>query len=92
MTNEERDKMMIEMHGNIKVIVSQVAEHHTFINGNGKPGAKEDVATLKINQTNCPARKAQSTDNKRLNLAMVALVVAILTAVSNLAYAVMSGK
>ncbi len=67
----------------ILMIVSRVEpmvqEHHDTLYGNSKPGLKEDVALLNLKWKDCPARKAATTEGKRLNLAYVAVVIAIIS-------------
>ncbi|KKM76374.1 hypothetical protein LCGC14_1380770, partial [marine sediment metagenome] len=75
MTNEERDNMLIEMHGNIKVIVGKVDEHHKTLYGNAKPGVVSDVTLLQERQDNCPARQVAGKDDRRLNIARIALIL-----------------
>jgi hypothetical protein len=62
----------------------QVQEHHITLYGNDKPGLKEDVTLLQERQENCPARKATTAEGKRLNIAVWALVIAILTGIGTL--------
>jgi hypothetical protein len=56
-----------------------VEDHHTTLYGNGKPGLKEDMAIQKLNYKNCPARLAASNEGKRLTLAYVMMVIAIIS-------------
>ncbi len=79
MTNDERDAKISETHTAVMVIAEKVDEHHTTLYGNSKPGLKEDVALLNLKWKDCPARKAVTTEGKRLNLAYVAVVIAIIS-------------
>ena len=79
MNNEERDNMLIEIHGTVKVIGSKVEEHHQTLYGNSKPGLKEDMALLNLKWKECPARKAATTEGKRLKVSHVMMVIAIIS-------------
>lgn len=54
MTNDERDKMILETHDAVIGIVDKVKSHQTDLYGNGKSGIKIDVDRLKIfNKAQC---------------------------------------
>ncbi len=90
MTNDERDNMLIEIHGDIKVIAGKVDEHHTTLYGNGNAGLKEDMALTMQRQKDCPARKAATAEGKRLSLATVAVAIAIISCVTSVVAVVSS--
>ena len=79
MTNEERDKLIRETHEAVIMMKGRVEDHHITLFGNGKPGLKEDMAVVKTNYKNCPARLAASNDNKRTNIAYIMMVIAIVS-------------
>jgi len=83
MTNDERDNMLIEIHGDIKVIAGKVDEHHQTLYGNGNAGLKQDLALLALRQKDCPARIATTAKGKRLNLAYVAVAIAVISCVTS---------
>ena len=86
MNNEERDAMLIEMHADIKLFTSKVDEHDKTLYGNSKPGLSKDVTLLQERQEACPARIANQTDSKRLNIARVAVILMAITFVMNLVF------
>lgn len=84
MNNDERDNMMIEMHGDIKVLVSQGSEHHQTLYGVN--GVVDRMILLQERQDQCPARRANLTENKRLGIARIVIVIAIATILINVAF------
>lgn len=84
MTNEERDRYIMETHDAIIRLVPKVEDHSKTLYGNGKPGLKEELALVKIKQNDCPARNAYSGDNKRLNVSYVMMIVAIIAVIVNI--------
>ena len=78
MTNEQRDKKINEIHTAVTVIAGKVEEHHNTLYGNGRPGLAADMILLQNRQNECPARKAASSDGKRLNIAYVMMSVGII--------------
>lgn len=54
MTNDERDKMILETHDAVIGMVDKVESHNTDLYGNGKAGIKIDVDRLKVfNKAQC---------------------------------------
>lgn len=54
MTNDERDKMMLETHDAVIGMVDKVESHNADLYGNGKLGIKIDVDRLKVfNKVEC---------------------------------------
>ena len=51
--------------------------HDKTLYGNGR-GLKETVTVLALNQENCPARLKETAEKKRLGLAQVMMVIAII--------------
>jgi len=76
----------------ILMIVSRVEpmvqEHHNTLYGNGNAGLKQDMALTMQKQADCPARKAATVEGKRLRLAHVAMVVAIISCIVSTVVAV----
>ena len=58
MTNDDRDKIIMEMHADIKTLLSKVADHGKTLYGNGVPGVLSRVQAVEQRQTDCPARLA----------------------------------
>ena len=79
MTDKERDDKINKIYDVVIRLQPMVEDHHTTLYGNGKPGLKEDMATQKLNCKNCPARLAASNEGKRLTLAYVMMVIAIIS-------------
>ncbi len=77
MNNEERDNMLIEIHGTVKVIGSKVEDHDKTLYGNGNNGLSKDVTLLQERQNNCPARKATTVEGKRLTISNVMMAIAV---------------
>ncbi len=85
MTQEEKiDKILTT----VLPLARMVEEHHTTLYGNGQPGHSKDITLLKQRQEDCPARKAATTEGKRLNLACIALVVAVVSCVASAVFGV----
>ena len=90
MTNEERDAMIRATHNAVLPLVRMVEEHHTTLFGNGSAGLKEYMALTMKSQVDCPARAAASIDSKRLGIATVMMVVAILGIISSIIVSILS--
>ena len=87
MTNEDRDKLAIETHGAVMIVVKELKEVRGTLYGNGKPGAVADIILLNERQEQCPARKANSMESKRLTIATIVMAVSIISAVASIAFA-----
>ena len=77
MTNDERDKMIMETHDAVVRIMPMVEDHHLDLYGNGSdgsPGIKQSFAVLKNQHNNC---RACSMDGKRYGIAMIMMIIAI---------------
>ena len=85
MTNDEKLDRIYEA---IIKIEPMVKGHNDTLYGNGRPGLCEDVLILNQQQENCPARKAASSGNKRLNIAVVMMVIAIIGLLASVAIGV----
>jgi len=99
MNNEERDKLLMEIHADTKVMASTVKELAKDVWGNGKPGLREDVVVIKKDLESieerydkCPARQAHSIDRKRLNVSIIALILAGITTAYNVVHSLMQTK
>lgn len=90
MNNEERDNMLIDIHGTVKVIAGKAENHDDTLYGNSKPGLVKDVTLLQERQDQCPARKALTVEAKRLTISHILIIVAILTLFANVALAVLN--
>ena len=78
MNNDDRDNMLIRMDGNLQVIANKVEEHDNTLYGNGQPGLTKDVTILKERQDQCPSRNANTVAGKRLGVAYVMMIIAII--------------
>jgi hypothetical protein len=78
MTNDERDKMLIDMSGKIGIMHELLADLKSDIYGNGKPGLKMDVAILK-------KQADEFYGNKKDRRALFFSVAALCTAVASVA-------
>jgi len=83
MNDEQRDEMLIEIHSDMKSTAGTVEALAKEVWGNGNPGLAKDFMEVKIQQRDCPARKANSTENKRLRLSHVIIAIAIITLLVN---------
>ncbi len=90
MNNEERDKMLIEIHGIVTVIADKSENHGDTLYGNSKPGLVKDVFLLQERQDQCPARKALSSESKRLSVANVMIVIAVISLLATTAFAILN--
>jgi hypothetical protein len=88
MTNDERDRMIYETHSTVMVIAEKVDEHHNTLYGNGKSGLSRDVTLLQERQDQCPARKATTTENKRLSLGYVMTAIAVASLIVTIVWGV----
>ena len=79
MTDKERDDKINKIYDVVIRLQPMVEDHHTTLYGNGKAGLKEDMAVVKTNYKNCPARLAASNEGKRLTLAYAMMVIAIIS-------------
>ena len=86
MDNTQRDKMFIEMHADIKVVVGKINDHHETLYA--EDGVVNSVTLLKERQENCPARLATTVQSKRLSLGNVMLGITIVTVLINIALTV----
>jgi len=84
MSDAERDRMLREIHADVRVMATRVEEHHVTMYGNGHPGLKADVQRIDQHQAECPARAAYTIEGRSLIqqirgnwLALAALAVAI---------------
>lgn len=78
MTNDERDAKLTEIHADMKVFGKEITGLHKTIYGNSKPGIVKDVTLLQERQVQCPARKASTTEGKRLTISHIMMVIAII--------------
>jgi hypothetical protein len=81
MTNDERDRMLLDMHTKIGVMHEVVSDIKHDMYGNGKPGLKMDVAMLK-------KQAEESSSNKKDRRALFFSVAALCTAVASVAIGV----
>lgn len=72
------------------VRTAKVDNHGDTLYGNGKPGLVKDVTLLQERQNECPARKATTVEGKRLTIASIVVVLAIVALLANVALAVMN--
>jgi len=77
MNNDERDIMLIEMHGDLKVIRGKIDEHNATLYG--PDGIVKSVTLVRDRQKNCVARKRETMEGKRLSISTVVMVVGILS-------------
>ena len=89
MSDAERDRMLREIHADVRVMATRVEEHHVTLYGNGKPGLKADVQRIDQHQAECPARAAYTIEGRGLIqqirsnwLALAALIVAVVAIVA----------
>ena len=85
-TDEKVDKILLI----VTRFAPMVEEHHKTLYGNGNPGVKEDLSLTMQKQRDCPARKAMTTDAKRLGLANIAIIIAVISCVTSVAAAVVT--
>ena len=88
MTNEQQDKILMEIHASITVLVSTVESLGKAVWGNGKAGLEEDMILIKERQEKCPARKSHSIESKRMSTAIVAVIVAVISTIASVAFGV----
>jgi hypothetical protein len=79
LTDKERDDKINKIYDVVIRLQPMVEDHHTTLYGNSKPGLKEDMAIQKLNYEKCPARLAASNEGKRLTLAYIMMVIAIIS-------------
>lgn len=90
MTNEERDKMIVETRDAVIGMVPAVGNHDETLYGNTKPGLVKDVTLLQERQNQCPARKATTTESKRLTVATGVIILAFIAFLTNVAFAILT--
>ena len=77
MTNEERDRLIIELHTMAKTTEKHISTLFKAIEGNGQPGLKQEVAGLKRSQMECLERQRQAPANYGNKIAIGAVLVAV---------------
>ncbi len=90
MTNDERDEKISATHDAVIVMVKQVKDHNEALFGNSKPGLVQDVTLLQERQDQCPARQALSSESKRLSVANVMIVIAVISLLATTAFAILN--
>lgn len=78
MNNDERDIKISETHDAVIVMVKQVKDHNEALFGNGRPGLVNDMVLVKERQDQCPARRANTIQGKRLGIAYVLMIIGII--------------
>jgi hypothetical protein len=58
MTNDERDKHILEIRADLKLLLSRASDHGHTLYGNGQPGLLSRVQSIEQRQQECPARQA----------------------------------
>jgi hypothetical protein len=83
---EDDRKILNKLVGNVSLVSkdletmnSKVTEHHEFINGNGKEGAKIELNNLNTYMKDCKTEKTEEIKEKKsysrkINLALVVMV------------------
>ena len=64
MTNDQRDKMIMETHAMVTTTSKEVARVIKDIDGNGQKGIKERLGTVETKQDECPARARSQRDGR----------------------------
>jgi len=83
--------MLIEIHSDMKSTVSTVENLVKEVwGGNGKDGAVKDITLLQERQEACPARVANSVENRRLKVSHVMIIIAIISLLASIALGVMN--
>jgi hypothetical protein len=84
MNKERADQMLIDIHGDVKVIRKTQADHgQTLYGPDGNSGVTKELTLVKERQDQCPARQAASEGGKHLKLATVIMILAILAIVAD---------
>lgn len=73
LTNEERDRMIMETHDAVITILPIVRKHEDDM-----PVLKKDVTLLQERQEKCPARIAVSIEHKKMGISQVMMAIAII--------------
>jgi len=87
MTTEEKIDKMYDV---VIRMEPMVKAHGKTLYGNGKLGLEKDFLVLKENYNGCPARKAVSSRNKRLNIATTMMIVAIIGLLASTAMGILN--
>lgn len=78
MTNEERDKMIIETHASVKAVEALSARHDKSLYGNGQPGICKRVDLVQDRQDECRRQNGKQL----LKVAIWASIVSPLSVVA----------
>ena len=83
MTNDERDRLIIETHSGMRTVASQIGDHHRTLYGNGRPGVVARLQRVEEAHAGCahcqaPARK----DRREWIMAIGMLLVSIAAVVA----------
>jgi hypothetical protein len=82
MTNEERDKHLMEMHADIREIKGLVIRHDHSLYGNGRPGLCQRMDQVEIQQRDCPARANMSAGMRSNRIAVVGVIMSVIMSVA----------
>jgi hypothetical protein len=85
MTNDERDRMIMETHDAVLTITGMVHDHHKTLYGNGQPGLKDRFLVVEKAHTECPAREAYSATAARSRRELYVAALSVLIAALALA-------
>jgi len=84
--NEQRDELLIAIRTDTKVTAERVESQGKTLEslakdvwGNGEKGMQEDLIEVKIQQRDCPVRKANSVENKRLKISHIMIIIAVIS-------------
>jgi hypothetical protein len=90
MNKEKADNMLIEIHGDVKMIRRTQKDHGQTLYGiDGKGGTVEDVTLLKERQDQCPARRAASQGGRQFKLAKLVMLIAVLEVIAAIVIGIM---
>lgn len=67
MTNDERDRLIMETHASVRSVARMAEDHHKTLYGNGDPGLKAKLQEVQQAQQTCPARLAITIERRGLS-------------------------
>ena len=90
MTNDERDRLIMETHDAVVKYGPKIEDHDLTLYGDGSkgnPGLKQDFAVLQDQHDNC---HGCSIDGKKMTLATIMMILTIIGLVGNIALGYMN--
>lgn len=87
MNKDETDKLLIDMSGDIKVLVSRSNDYHETLYGDD--GVVKSMVIIKERQDQCPARQANTLGGRRLGLGYIMTIIAVISLIITIIFGIL---